>query len=73
MDIKFGVLDNYKLSIFDEVRKFMFNVIDNENNWANFNDITISFLKEERNKLIEEDTYDIFPTEDLLKIKGYMK
>lgn len=72
LDIRFGVLDTYGLSIFDDIRKYMLTIIDTEDKWDKNDETTVSFLMKERDKLRDEETYSIFPTTDILKLKGYM-
>jgi len=58
---------NYNISIFDQTREHILNILDKEDNWNQFDNKTKKFYFNERMKLMNKKSYDIFTLEDLEK------
>lgn len=67
LNTKYGLFDKYNISIFDQTRKHMLNIIDTEGNWDKFDKKSKEFYINEREKLKNKKSYNIFSLEDLEK------
>ncbi|TDS25873.1 hypothetical protein BY453_1445 [Halanaerobium congolense] len=67
LNSKKGLFTNYNISIFDQTREHILNILDKEDNWNQFDNKTKKFYFNERMKLMNKKSYDIFTLEDLEK------